>query len=163
MIVRFLEQIEKLSGKLYLFVLKLVRDHEDALDIVQDTFMRIFQMIKKEQKEISDGYFFKTAYNLSINQLNKAKRKLDDGTYEIETVNEEPLEHLLLSEKRKQIENALFRLSGKQKEVVVYRFFTGCTINEIAGMMSISTASVKVHLARGLVNLKKMIPEEERL
>lgn len=162
MIISFLKQIETLSGKLYLFVLKIVKDHEDALDIVQDTFMHIFQMIKKEQKEFTDGYFFKTAYNLSINKLNKTKRKLDDCNLEIDIESKEPLEQILVSEKRKQIEYALFKLSEKQKEVVVYRFFIGCTIDEIANMMSISTGSVKVHLARGLAHLKKIIAAEER-
>lgn len=163
MIEKFLNQIETLSGKLYRFVLKIVKDKEDALDIVQDTFVRIFQTLKKEQREITDGYYFKTAYNLSVNMLKKSNRKVVDEDYSSSNDINEPLDLILNSEKKKQIELALQQLSEKQKEVIIYRFYTGITLEEIAQLMSISTGSVKVHLARGLANLKKMIPNDERI
>ena len=163
----FIQTIERISEKLFYFVFRLTGNRDDALDLTQETFIKTFDMSRKGDKDLTDGYFFKTAYNMTLNKKRNALTKkskeveiqesiLGDTTNKIQEKIEQKEESL-------QIRSALTQLSERQREVITFRFFSDMKIEEIAMLLSISAGSVKVHLARGLQNMKKNLQNIERI
>ena len=70
---------EKYSGRLYGFALKLLKNKEDALDIVQEAFLRIWQRRKELDEDKSfKSFLFTISYNIIMDQLRK---RLSDHNY----------------------------------------------------------------------------------
>lgn len=163
----FVDNIDRLTEKLYRFIYRITGNHEDSLDMVQETFIKTFQTWKRDGIRLRDGYFYKTAYTLALNE--KRNRQLHTEKENIisdqqtSLTGEDPVDTFEKTETSKQVIHALNKLSEKQKEVVMYRFFLDFTIVEIASTLSISDGSVKVHLARGLQKLKKILVNKERI
>ncbi len=150
--------VEAYSGKLFAFVNRMLGDREEAKDIVQDTFVRVMRKLPdiKDPTRLS-GYLFKTAYNLALNHKRDSKRKSDrHDALQYESSILSQVEHGQ-SEKPANLEPAIQTLSEKQQQVIRLRFFGQCKIDEIAAIMNITAGSVKVHLARGLQNLRNIL------
>lgn len=152
--------IKKHSDKLFNFVYRILRDREKSLDLVQEIYLKVLSKYENiNDKNRLKAYLFRTAYNMALNYKrdeSKHKNKLESEFDKMTPyVPDSPDIILESTEQRERINTAIEKLAEKQKEVVLYRFYNEMKITEIAKIMKISEGTVKVHLARGLQNMKK--------
>ncbi|OUS23455.1 RNA polymerase subunit sigma-70 [Thalassotalea sp. 42_200_T64] len=156
---------DKLFYKVYLasrngisrLVARIVPPHEIE-DIVQETYVRICQIEKKDNITSPKCFMYKTARNLALDYQKQANVRLVDG---IE--NMEAFEHLLSKpHKDEMYENAVTdsefshfceavrQLPLQCRRVFVLKKVYGYTQREIAAQLSISESTVEKHISTGM-------------
>ena len=145
------------SDNVFRFILKNIRDEEKAKDIVQDSFVKLWQKVDKVKVEKSKSYLFTTAYRMMIDVIRRDKKQ---GNWD--EVQEQSYSHqkqyTSLSE---VLENALSKLSKIQRSVVMLRDYEGYDYNEIAEITTLSLSQVKVYIFRARKILKEYLVSVE--
>ena len=158
------ETIRELSDNVFRLIHRIVHDREQAMDLTQDVFVKVLL----EHRHIRDKtrlkpYIFRSAYNLALNSRRDVSRRQAKAEFlkqELTIANPgQPDQFLESVETSLRLRSALDFLAPRQRETLVLRFFNELTIAEVANAMAISQGSVKVHMARGLQNLKKQLCE----
>jgi RNA polymerase sigma factor (sigma-70 family) len=149
------EAVHKYADALFRLALRIVGDREEAKDITQDVFVKVLSNTARlREPERIKSYLFTTAYRQALNaRRNTVRRRQMLREVNPRTTVESTEEALLL-------DRAMRELSNKQRQALALRFYGDLTIAEVADAMSISTGSVKVHIARGLTNLKNRLQTE---
>ncbi len=153
------KSIDLYSDGIFRFILKNIKDEDEAKDIVQDTYEKLWIRASDVSFNKVKSYLFSTAYHTMIDKIRKNKRvtnlsdEIDDlGTY-TDTYNG-------LSE---ALDEALRQLSEVQRSVILLRDYEGYAYNEIAEITDLSESQVKVYIYRGRLALKKYIGSIEVL
>jgi len=168
---QFAETIKSFSQGVFRLIYRIVHDREEALDLTQDVFVKILDNPSRiKDKTKMKAYIFKTAYHHALNARRNRQRHRAGDEYlkeEQSRLSNEPTDTLPEQEERQRtLKLALEKLPTRQKESLNFRFYGELTIVEIARAMGISEGSVKVHLARGLQNLRTRlaaVPKEEQI
>ena len=154
----------KYSMKLYRFSFSLLKNEDDAKEIVQESFFRIWN----KRQEIDSGKSFKSflftiSYNLVIDQL---RLKLKDREfrmflYEYFGQDEITLQPATDFESlTRQIEEAVNELPGKRKQIYMLSREEGLSHKEIAGKMGISVKTVENQINLSLKHIKFRLGKE---
>src|SRR5450755_538095 len=118
---------------LYRFMLKSTRRVEDARDLVQSSFEKLWQHRSSVEVLRSKSYLFTIAYHQMIDQSRKNRRMEYVETLPDKTVfqpkNSAQLKDIL--------EKALSRLNEKQRSMVLLKDYEGYSYEEIAGIMDL--------------------------
>ena len=157
------EEFYRLTERtLYAFVLATLKNHDDALDVVQDTYLKIrsaahlYQPMGKPM-----AWVFTIARNLSISKL-RLKQKND----QIEMADlENDLNFSYVSDPEDQLvlQTALKILSLEETEIILLHAISGFTHREIAKNLDLNLSTVLSKYHRGLKKLKKYLIEQEVL
>ena len=159
----FDELYNRYSGKLLNFIYKMVFDRMTAEDIMQDTFVKAFQNADKYDSQYRfSTWLYRIAANLSINEINKRKVRLNKKNFlsiENEEESNNPSQKVLKDETNQNLLSALSRLSVNHRAVLVMKFFQDLSYNEIAEILNISTGTVKSRIHYGIESLKSNFRE----
>lgn len=151
--------VDEHADGLYRFILKNMKDEEEARDIVQDTFEKTWRNREKVEGKKVKSYLFTTAYHTMIDRIRKKKR-ISDFT----EVNEESLFHThQYSDAKKVLDDALNLLPDIQKAVVLLRDYEGYSYDEIGRITSLNESQVKVYIYRARLFLKEYIGSPEQV
>ena len=146
--------VDLYSDNIFRFAMKSVRDQDTANDIVQDTFMRLWQHVEKINLETAKSYLFKIANNLIIDLYRKNKfvdsNPVDDQKYSY---------YQEYSDLKEQLDKALDNLAPIQKTVIMLRDYEDYSYEEIGQITGLSESQVKVYIYRGRKNLKDYLIE----
>lgn len=157
------EEFYRLTERtVYAFVLSTLKNHDDALDVVQDTYLKIraaahlYQPMGKPM-----AWVFTIARNLSISKL-RFKQKND--SIEIADI-ENDLNFSYISDPEDQLvlQTALKILSNEETEIILLHAISGFTHREIAKSLDLNLSTVLSKYHRGLKKLKKYLIEQEVL
>lgn len=143
--------VKEYSGRLFRYVLKCLGSKEDANDIVQESYEKLWNNRKKVPLEKSKSWLFTTAHNLLINHTKKHRAGL------IEDENcREPMVSSVSYELKDLIEKALNGLPELQYQIILLRDLEGYSYKEIGEILHLNESQVKVYLfrARQKVRLK---------
>jgi len=166
---RFHDLVERYEQKLYNFSLRMCRDHRDAEDMVQDTFLNVFRYLKDFRYETKfKNWLYKVAASTCIKKRRKSKfapekeLSLDefrpnDDTETPEQVPEwalMPLDKLLNAELAGAINRAILTIPKKYRMVIVLRDIEEFSTAETAQILNLSPANVKVRLHRARLFLR---------
>lgn len=150
--------INEFSDRLFKFIIRIVRDRDEALDLTQDTFVNVLRRRGRPNEIIKlKAYLYRTAYNLALNAIRDRQRRIAKSesvkSQMSEKTDQQP--DILFESDRNSItiQEALDNLSEKQREAIMLRFYGEMKFSEIAENMSISEGSAKIHVARGLQKL----------
>jgi RNA polymerase sigma-70 factor (ECF subfamily) len=168
--------MERYQRKVYSIAYGFLRNQEDALDVVQEAFIKVHRYIHKFQG--NSGFYtwlYRIVANLCIDHLRKKKRKrnveFDDGLRhgpEKDTYAGSDLTHLRDADprdmlRRKEImeavQDALSHLSDKHRAVIVMREFQGMSYAEIAEAMECSKGTIMSRLFHARKNMQKLLTE----
>jgi RNA polymerase sigma factor (sigma-70 family) len=151
--------VDEHADRLYRFILKNIKDEEEARDIVQDAYEKMWRNIEKIEGNKSKSYLFTTAYHTMIDKIRR-KKYVSDYT----EVNEESLFHTDQYSDIKQIlNNALNLLPDIQKAVILLRDYEGYSYEEIGDIAGLNESQVKVYIYRARLFLKEYIGTMERV
>jgi RNA polymerase sigma-70 factor (ECF subfamily) len=144
------------------------RDPEDAMEVLQDTFLKVYTARQTwEHRTSFSAWLYRIAINASIDRY----RRGDKGrTTSLEDVMETsvqkspaagtprtPLDRLRDRERRRFLEEAVRRLPERQREVVSLRYFAEMQLDEIARALNCPLGTVKSNLHKAVLALKIML------
>lgn len=152
--------VDSHSDGVYRFIVKNIRNTEDARDIVQSAFEKLW--INRQQVETlkAKSYLFTVAYHQMIDLIRKEKRIPTliphyEDAQQTSFQNSSELKQLLFS--------AINELSPIQKSLVLLKDYEGYTYQEIGEIMNLSESQVKVYLHRARLFLKNKITQLEKV
>ena len=147
------------ADNVYRFILKNIKHEEDARDVVQASFEKMWINREKVDNERSKSYLFTVAYHQMIDLIRKNKRvKLEDDFSSSLQTTREPQ-----SEIKKLLNEALYRLSETQRSLVLLKDYEGYSYEEISEITSLSISQVKVYLHRARIQLKNYLVKPENV
>jgi RNA polymerase sigma-70 factor (ECF subfamily) len=152
----------KYSHKLYEFVLRYLKQEEDAEEVVQEVFIKIWEARSKIDVYLSfESFLFTIAYNTTISLLRKRVSETKSREYlksrqQIDTA-EHVTDELQFKELNHKVQSLLKQLTPRQKEIYILSREESLTHKEIAKKLNISENTVKNHLVTTLKYLKSHI------
>ena len=145
--------VDEHADGLYRFLLKNIKDDEVARDLVQESFMKLWEKRKEVELAKSKSYLFTTGYHTMIDHIRKNSRNVSYDTVEY---SEESYDKGY-SDLKEILNEAVDKLPVDQKSVVLLRDYEGYSYKEIAGITNLTEAQVKVYIYRARLFLKKYI------
>lgn len=155
--------MERHYHRLYRIALSYLRNPDDALDAVQETFVKAFQNAKRWDGSVEAGpWLSRVAINQSIDRWRRNRRRqatfapLAEGDHETALADGAPApdRRVFGRELRDRLAVALGRLPERQRAVVVLRLYEEMTLEEIADTLGMRLGTVKSSLHRALGRLR---------
>jgi RNA polymerase sigma factor (sigma-70 family) len=151
--------VNQYADNVYRFIMKNLRHEEDARDVVQSAFEKMWRNRENVDSEKSKSYLFTIAYNQMIDHIRKVKRiKLKEDFTEETRITEQPQSQL-----KKILEEALGRLNETQRSLVMLKDYEGYSYEEIGQITGLSESQVKVYLHRARIQLKNFLVKPENV
>jgi RNA polymerase sigma-70 factor (ECF subfamily) len=148
------ECVQLHADGLYRFILKNTRHRDDARDIVQSAFEKMWRNRESVDNKTGKAFLFKVAYHEMIDQYRKKKIKVQ--------LEEVPL-YQPVTDHKKLLEHALSRLSETQRMLVLLKDQQGYSYEEISVITGLSVVQVKVYLHRSRLQLKSYLGRLENI
>jgi len=145
------------------FASQIVLDADEAEEIVQDFFVKLWAGRREIKKsETLKSYFFTSVKNRAFNYLKKEKinEKVRDELREmIETDRLYQPDLFVESELQARIKSAFEKLPSRTNEVFSLSRFKGFSNDEIAGQLNISKLTVETHISNALKILREELKD----
>lgn len=160
--IAFYHLYDRYCRRLYGFVLRYLKQREDAEEIVQEVFVKIWESRNKIDAYSSfEAFLFTIAYNTTISLLRKRtnEAKYLDHLKSLQQSNNSPdlIDEIQYNELNDRVQLLLNELTPRQKEIFQLSREEGLTHDEIAKKLDISVNTVKKHMANSLIFLKSQI------
>ncbi|MDX1983560.1 MAG: RNA polymerase sigma factor [Bryobacteraceae bacterium] len=145
--------VSRWEKRIFNYLLRLVRNREDAMDLSQDVFLKAYQNLGKlDDPRRFAPWLFRIAHNEAYSLLRKPR-------HEGEPPEERPAPpgygQLLPMETAMALENALQRLSPEQREAVMLKVHQGFKFEEIAEILDCPASTIKSRVYTALELLKE--------
>ncbi|MEP6683301.1 MAG: RNA polymerase sigma factor, partial [Parafilimonas sp.] len=132
---------------------------EDAKDIVQTAFEKLWRNRETVIAEKSKSFLFTVAYNQMIDHIRKIKRITLKDEFAAETKTyTQPVSNL-----KKNLQDALNTLNETQKSLVLLKDYEGYSYEEIGQITGLNESQVKVYLHRARLNLRNYLVKPENV
>lgn len=147
------------ADNVYRFILKNIRHEEDAKDIVQTAFEKLWRNKATVENEKSKSYLFTVAYNQMIDHIRKNKRihLKEEFSESVRT------DHQKNKNTKQVLMEALNRLSETQRSLVMLKDYEGYNYEEIGAIMGLNESQVKVYLHRARLALRNYLVSPENV
>ncbi len=147
------ESVLLYADNVYRFIVKNLRHTEDAEDIVQSAFEKLW--IHKDSVETAKAksYLFTVAYHLLIDHTRKAKRISIQESFE----NDTQTAYQENKDLKKVLHDALATLSETQRSLVLLKDYEGYSYEEIGEITKLTTDQVRVYLHRARLKLRNYL------
>ncbi len=149
--------------KVFLLAYSILKNREDALDVVQETFMRLYQKLDAYEKGRNfQSWLLQIAKNLSIDYYRKhhSRRRVMETDQRIEDLPLAAADYRSdpeSSELSRVLARNLERLGERQRLIFVMKHFNGLEYREIAQVLGISVGTVKSLHFKAVRNLKNWL------
>jgi len=156
---RYNEIVDQYADALFRFIVKNLRHEEDARDIVQSAYEKLWVNREKVNPETVKSYLFTIAYNLMIDHIRKSKRmsyRENFGEHERGAIQQTGKTNRILEE-------AFSRLNETQRSLVMLKDYEGYNYDEIGKITGLSESQVKVYLHRARLQLRAYIVDPQNV
>jgi RNA polymerase sigma-70 factor (ECF subfamily) len=156
----FRELYARYRQRIMNFAFRMVRDHDAAADILQETFEYLFRKIPRYRPEGKlPILLYRAARNISLNRLRRSRRAREMPLEEEAIVQEggESGGKLEAQEVRERISAAIAELPQIYSEVIILRILKGMPVSEVARIVQCPEGTVKSRLHNGLEMLRKTL------
>ena len=151
--------VTQYADNVYRFIVKNLRHEEDARDVVQTAFEKMWRNRDEVDAAKSKSYLFTVAYHQMIDHIRKVKRiQLREEFSDESRVTDKPVNNL-----KKILEQALQQLSETQRSLVLLKDYEGYSYEEIGRITGLNASQVKVYLHRARVQLKDYLVKIENV
>lgn len=140
--------IEEYGNKLLRTCYLILKDREEAEDVVQETFIKVFQKLDTFKENSS---FFTWIYAIALNLCrDRLRKKQDMLTLEDEWVGENDVEfHVEKNIDREILRKEIFDMNSLYREILVLFYFEELSIKEISNLLNEKEGTIKSKLSRG--------------
>lgn len=169
------ELYDRYKGLLFGVILSVLRKREEAEDILQEVFTKIWEQAEKFDLEKGTVYTWivTLARNKSIDRLRskvyKEQKKQsvsldnEDVFHPLYSDESDPLENTILIERAKKVHKALDQISESQRKVLQVAYFYGMSQSEISEEFDIPLGTVKTRMRDGMIKLRELLVKETEL
>jgi RNA polymerase sigma-70 factor (ECF subfamily) len=156
---------ERYEAPVFHFLAGLLRDHHQAEDALQETFVRALERLDDVDPEHWRGWLFTVAYHQAM--LTKRRQKLRDklaarsaDSLSGQSDDAGPLHAVEVQDEIRRVRALLNRLPPQQREVILQRVYEGKPFREIATTLHcpLNTALARMH--EGLKRLRRLWDEQ---
>lgn len=166
--------LEKYNKSLYFTILKMIRNRDDAEDIVMQTFSKAFNSIESYDLNYAfSTWLFRIGTNTAIdfirkkrldttsldNQISNSDEEGSTFAQYIEDEQPDPEEEMVLSQRSELMKDLIEQLDDKYKILIELRFYKELKYEEIADTLQIPVGTVKVRLSRAKTLLAGILTE----
>ncbi|HEU4557460.1 MAG TPA: sigma-70 family RNA polymerase sigma factor [Longimicrobium sp.] len=167
------ELLGRYQRPVFSLIYRMVRDREQAEDLAQETFVRVFNNIDRYDPAYKfSSWIFKIATNLTIDWIRRkelptvsidgsryatSSDDIEASTITVESNDENPEELLESRELGSQIETAIGQLRPEYRQAIVLRHIDDRPYEEIAQIMALPLGTVKTYIHRGRKELQEML------
>jgi len=139
--------ISRWEKRVYNYLLRIVRNREEALDLSQDVFLKAYQNLRKlDDPARFAAWLFRIAHNEPFSAFRKRKPETD-------TLADSPAEEASIAnlaafpiELSIAVTTALGKLTDDQREAVILKIYQGFKFEEMAEILSCPVSTVKSRL-----------------
>lgn len=147
--------------RLYWHIRKIVLDHDDADDVLQNTFLKVWRNLDAFRAESGlYTWLYRIATNESLTFLNRKKRslakKLDDtNDYLLENLQSDP--YFNGTEIQRKLQEAIARLPEKQRLVFNMRYFDEIKYQDMEKILDTSAGALKASFHHALKKIEEYL------
>lgn len=161
--------INRYKKKLVNFVNRMIFDYDEAENISQEVFIRVYEKISYYKSEGNfQAFIYKIAKNITLNYIKRKKRLFFFSEFPIEGQEDlffkkDAEQDLLIEEKEKNVLvlNALAKLNENQRIALISKVYLEFSYKQIADITGWSEPKIETLISRGRVALKKIITMQE--
>ncbi len=164
------EIFDKYHKKVYRIAYGVVRQREDALDVIQEVFIKLFRSIKNfKGRSHFYTYLYRMVMNTAIDHKRKAGKQFmasldEEGSFEpSEEAERGPERVLLQKELEERVKLAMDRLPDEQRAALIYRDVEGLSYQEMAEAMGCSIGTVMSRLHYGRKRMQESLKDYVKL
>ena len=164
----FAQIVDAHEKKVYNLALRTLQNPEDAQDITQEVFLKVYSELGSFRGESRlSVWLYRVTYNLCIDLLRKQKRRpavslafeMEDGEEEMEFPDTRyaPETELERKELQSAVQDALAQLSEDHRRILLMREFADFSYAQIAQQLGIQEGTVKSRIARARERIAKYL------
>jgi len=144
--------IRRWEKRIYNFIVRMLGDRDEAMDICQDCFMKAYRELRtlKDPDRFS-SWLYQIAHNACLSRMRK-----DYGKKWVELDPDTQSSHVP-AENRLAVEKALRQLPEDQREVVILKVFQGLKFGEISAIQDAPVSTVKSRLYMAFEKLRSIL------
>ena len=165
------ELVIRYQDRVYNTCYRMCRNHADALDLTQTTFVRALEALPRF--EIRASFFtwlYRIAVNLTLSQRRAQRRPMlrlhgpdeEDRPLEPAAAEGDPAADVEQQELRERLEEALAQLDAEYRAAVILRDVEGLDYAAIAEILEVPTGTVKSRIFRGRMMLRELLEQKDR-
>ena len=167
------ELLGRYQRPVFSIIYRMIRDREQAEDLAQETFVRVFNNIDRYDPRYKfSSWIFKIATNLTIDWIRRKElntvsidgsrnavtaEQIEATSITIASTDETPEELLEAKELGEEIEGAISKLRPEYKAAILLRHVEGREYQEIAEILSLPLGTVKTYIHRGRNELRDQL------
>lgn len=163
----FKEIFNQYHKKVYRIAFGVVRQREDALDIVQEVFIKLFHSIRNfKGKSNFYTYLYRMVMNTAIDHIRRRRYKIqtssidEDGGFQLSEGAEKRPDHILIhKELEERVKMAMEKLPADQRSALIFREVEGLSYQEIAETMGCSVGTVMSRLHYGRKRTQELLKD----
>lgn len=164
--------IDRHSNRIRDYIRMMVKDRDRADDILQDTLIKAVRTID-EGRYVDSGKFLSWVLRIAHNQVidyfrqQKSSRTINEAEAGYDVIGslriaERNVEDRIISEQIEQdVRRLIEHLPEEQREVVMMRYYSGMSFQEIADQTGVSINTALGRMRYALINLRKMIKDHD--
>jgi RNA polymerase sigma-70 factor (ECF subfamily) len=154
----------KYQERLYGHIRRMVNEHDDANDVIQNTFIKVFKNIKKFERNAQlYTWLYRIATNETITFINKKKKKattsIDDG--DLDMANRLSADSYFDGDlAQSKLKRAIEILPEKQKLVFNMRYFDEMSYKEISNILETSVGGLKASYHHAVKKIEHFLNDQ---
>jgi len=163
----FQELLREHRDRIYSHALYSLRDPDDAADVAQEVFVRLWQQLDDIDPARAAGWLNRVVHNLCIDQARRRRaQRVHFGTPDPEAADRltaprdgahDPERRLVLDRRQAALLEAMETLTPETRSVMVMHYFQGLKLQEIAEQLDKTVSALKVQLHRARKSLRLVL------
>jgi RNA polymerase sigma-70 factor (ECF subfamily) len=157
--------VDRYKDMVFTLSLKMLKDREEAEEVSQDTFLKIYKSLSKFNGESKfSTWIYKVAFNTCLDRLKKNKRSQPVAAMDAFTEQEaisltNVLDSIEERERKQVIQDCLHCLPGEDSFLLTLYYFEEQSLEEIANIIGINPNNVKIRLYRSRKKLTALLKD----
>lgn len=160
---RFVDQlVRKYDAELRGYLLKILGNQEDASDVVQETYLKLYRLGKPEEVRYPKALLFRAASNLAMDRLKgnaSRPQPTDDELVEVEDTSSNLEQRAASQEVFDYLLEIVNELPERRRQVLIMKKFSELTNQEISKSLGITRSMVEQHMTRALKHCRLRLRE----
>ena len=157
--------VKRYKDRIFSFILRMVQNEEDAMDLTQESFIKAFNGLSsfKEEKSFKN-WLFTIASHHSIDFLRKKKHIKESELFESDIGKQQisQMERIIQDERIRNLNKEVELLPENYRMVILLKHKEEMKLEEIAEIMKVPIGTIKVWLHRARAQLKKKLREKDK-
>jgi RNA polymerase sigma-70 factor (ECF subfamily) len=156
----FVELVDKYKDKIFRYCFKMLKDHQEAEDLTQETFIRVYNNLDRYSNEYKfSTWIYKIATNLCIDRLRKQRLNTvsidqpisedEDLTISLPDWTNNPENLHITKDLEDRVSETIMELPDKYRAAIVLRHLQQLSYEEISAVLELPVNTVKTRIYRG--------------